>query len=116
MEHYILLMTLTPEGQANSLRDPENVLRAQEAVSIPGVEVLGLYGVLGEYDFVSFVEAPDNDAVARFSVELGVSAGVHITTLPAVPIALLQEKSGDDGPILATGAEASPGDRGDPVA
>ena len=108
MEHYILLMTLTPEGQANTLRDPENVLRAQEAVSVPGVEVLGLYGVLGEYDFVSFVEAPDNDAVARFSVELGVGAGVHITTLPAIPISRFEAASHREAPELDTSREVTP--------
>ena len=49
-------------------------------------------------------------------MRLGVKAMVHIATLPAVPVALLQEKSGDDDSILTTGAEAGPGDRGDPVA
>jgi len=71
--------------------------------------------VLGPYDFVGIVEAPDNDAAARYSMQLGVKAMVHITTLPAVPVALLQEQGGG-GDALATGAEASPGDRGDPVA
>ena len=41
---------------------------------------------LGEYDFVAIVEADDNETVARFSLELGVAAGVHVETMPAIPI------------------------------
>ena len=113
--NYILLMTLTPEGREKVLADPERVLRAGHETNVDGVQGLGLYGVLGPYDFVGIIEAPDNDAAARYSMQLGVKAMVHITTLPAVPVALLQERSGG-GDALATGAEASPGDRGDPVA
>ena len=116
MANYILLMTLTSEGREQTLKDPQRMVRAAHGSRIPGVTGLGLYAVLGPYDFVGIVEAPDNDAAARYSMQLGVEAGVHITTLPAVPIALLQERSGDDDPILATGAEADPAGRGDPVA
>ena len=115
MAHYILLMTLTPEGRERILADPESIVRAGHETSTPGVQGLGLYGVLGPYDFVGIVEAPDNEAAARYSMQLGVTAGVHVTTLPAVPVALLQEKGGG-ADLLATGAEAGPGDRGDPVA
>ena len=108
MEHYILLMTLTPEGQAKTARDPEQVLLAQDAIAVPGVEVLGLYGVLGEYDFVTMLEAPDNDTVARFSVELGVRAGVHITTLPAIPIARFEAAARRDMPELEASMTLTP--------
>ena len=87
---YIQLLTLTPEGREKVLRIPESVLRAQDGVKISGIQVLGLYGVLGEYDFISMVEAPDNEAIARYSLELGVKASVSITTLPAIPIARLE--------------------------
>jgi hypothetical protein len=40
------------------------------------------------------VEADSNETVARFSIELGVKAGVHITTLPVVPAARLSEEGG----------------------
>ena len=92
MATFIQLLTLTPEGRVSMLQDPAPViLRSQEAIRVPGVVVLGLYGVLGEYDFVNIVEAPDNESVARFSLELGVRAGAHITTLPAIPISRLEQ-------------------------
>ena len=57
---------------------------------------MGLYGVLGNYDFVSMVEAPDNASIARFSLNLGVRAGVHVTTLPAIPVTRLEMASTPD--------------------
>ena len=85
MAIYIQLITLTAEGRVQALDDAESILDAQRAVSAPGIRVLGQYAVLGQYDYVGFVEAPDNDTIARYSLELGVRAGLHITTLPAIP-------------------------------
>ena len=92
MATYILLLTLTPAGQRAALHDPEYLLRVEEAIEVPGVQALGLYAVLGEYDFVTIVEADSNERIARFSLELGVRADVHITSLPAVPISKLEEE------------------------
>ncbi|MBM3139034.1 MAG: GYD domain-containing protein [Chloroflexi bacterium] len=92
MPTYILLLTLTTEGREAMLEDPESLIRAEAACSTEEIQSLGLYGVLGDYDFVSIVEAPDNEAAARFSLELGVRAGAHITTLPAVPIARFENR------------------------
>jgi uncharacterized protein with GYD domain len=103
MATYILLLTLTPEGQEAALNDPEYLLQVEEAINMPGVQPLGLYGVLGEYDFVTIVEADSNERMARFSLELGVRANVHIHTLPAVPISRLRDELG--GP-LAMSAES----------
>ena len=89
MATYVLLMTLTPEGQKDALQDPEYLIRVGDAIDVPGVQALGIYAVLGEYDFVTIVEAEDNDRMARFSLELGVGIKAHITTLPAVPISHL---------------------------
>ncbi len=91
MASYILLLTLTPEGREKMLHHPDTVHEAQETINVPQTYVLGQYGVLGQYDFVYIVEAPDNDSAARFSLELGVMAGVHIVTMPAIPLARLQQ-------------------------
>ena len=102
MATYILLMTLTPEGQQQALKNPEYLLRAAETITVPGVQSLGLYAVLGGYDFITIVEAGSNEEIARFSLELGVNAHVHITTRPAIPISRLE----DEESLLTATAEA----------
>jgi len=48
--------------------------------------VLAQYAVLGPYDFVNVVEAPDNVTVARASAELAARGSVKIQTLAVIPI------------------------------
>ena len=91
MASYILLLTLTPEGRDNMLADPDTLMTAMQDIDITGTTVLGSYAVLGAYDFVTILRAPDNDAAARFSMEIGVRAGVLVNTLPAIPIGRLEE-------------------------
>ena len=108
MATYILMLTLTPEGRQNALHDPDSVRRAHDEISVPGLQVLGIYGVLGEYDFVSIVEADDNQSIARFSLELGVRIGLHIETLPAIAIGFLTERAQDDPANRSTSVEGQP--------
>ena len=110
MAHYILLMTLTPEGREWLVEDPDRVVMAEQETVVSGVKGLGMYAVLGAYDFVAIVQAPDNDAAARYSLRFGVSAGVHIQTLPAVPVALLQPRGDGADDRLLEGIELGPPD------
>ena len=96
MPTYIQLLTLTSDGRGKILRESENILHLKEFSSFPGVSVLGMYGVLGPYDFVTIVEARDNEAVASFSIDLGERAGVNVVTMPAIPIARLESKLWDE--------------------
>ena len=77
------------------LEDPDSVLNAANEIRIPDVQTLGLYAVLGEQDFVSIIDAPDNEAAARFSIELGARAGVSVATMPAIPISRLEGADDD---------------------
>ena len=93
MATYILLMKLTQKGRRKMIGDPESMLASAHSINVSDTGVLGLYAVLGEYDFVGIVSAPGNEEVAQFSLRLGVSAGAHITTLPAIPIGRLGESA-----------------------
>jgi hypothetical protein len=47
---------------------------------------------------VIIAEADDNEVVARLALEIGVRAGLHTETLPAMAIGVLsEEESGDEG-------------------
>lgn len=96
MSTYILLLTLDEDGREQMFEDPDSLLTAEAEISIPDVQSLGIYAVLGEHDFVAILEAPDNESAARFSIELGARAGAHITTMPAIPIGQLEPEDGDE--------------------
>ena len=51
-----------------------------------GSKVLAQYAVLGEYDFLNILEAPNNEAIAKLSIELGSRGTIQIITLPAIPV------------------------------
>ncbi|MEM1539553.1 MAG: GYD domain-containing protein [Candidatus Bathyarchaeia archaeon] len=96
MPIYVLLSTLTPEGRKTIKERPERIKEVNKEIEAFGVKVLYQYAVLGPYDFVNVVEAPNNEAVARVSVELGSRGTVKIMSLPAIPIdefiAMLKKK------------------------
>ena len=86
MPTYILLSTLTDEG-ARTIKDkPTRIQEVNKEIEAMGAKVTGQYAVLGMYDFVNVVEAPDNATIAKVSVELGSRGTVRIMTLPAMPI------------------------------
>ncbi len=86
MATYILLGTLTDEGALKLRSHPEWVDETKEKLSAMGVKVIAQYAVLGPYDLVNIIEAPDNRSVVRVSTELSMWGSVRITTLPALPI------------------------------
>jgi uncharacterized protein with GYD domain len=108
---YILLSTLNHTGRELALEDPDHVLQVQDDIAVGDTQVLSCYAILGEYDFVSVVRAPDNDAIARFSLELGVRAGLHIATMPAVPVGRLEEGGDIDLRDLEKSLERDKGSR-----
>ena len=91
---YILLVRLSTEGIDQTLANPLAPLDAERGVAVPGVSALGIYAVLGPYDFTCIIDAPDNDAAARWSIAFAARIRGEITTMPAVPISHLQEQGG----------------------
>lgn len=86
MPTYILLSNLTDEG-AKTVRDnPGRIREVDKEVEALGVRVTAQYSVLGPYDFVSVVEAPDNATIMKVSAMLASRGTIKITTLPAVPV------------------------------
>jgi uncharacterized protein with GYD domain len=86
MATYILLGTLTDEGAAKLRTHPEWVQEVTKDLEAMGVRVIAQYAVLGPYDLVNIVEAPDNRSVVAVSTQLTLRGSVKVTTLPALPI------------------------------
>ncbi len=87
MPTYVMLSTLTDEGAKTIKKNPGRIKEVNtELEENFGVKVKAQYAVLGGYDFVNIVEAPDNKAVARASAELASRGSIKIQTLAAIPI------------------------------
>lgn len=91
MEKYILLSTLTTDGLATLRDKPHRIIEVNKEVEKFGIKVLEQYAVLGPYDFVTIVEAPDNNAVFKMSVELGSRGTVKILSMPSITVEDLVE-------------------------
>ena len=92
MATYILLSTLTDEGRKTLKGRPDRIQEVNKEIEAMGAKVVDQYAVLGLYDFISIVEALDNEAIARISVELGARGTVQILTLPAIPVPAFIER------------------------
>ena len=86
MPTYILLSKLTAEGRATIRDKPNRISEVNKEIEEFGAKVISQYAVLGPYDFVSVVDAPDNETISRVSVQLGARGTVEIMSLPAIPI------------------------------
>jgi uncharacterized protein with GYD domain len=86
MAVYIMLTNLTDEGRKTLKKKPERIMEVNKEVEAMGVKVLSQYAVLGPYDFVNIVEAPDNETIARVSMELGSRGTIQVLTLAAIPV------------------------------
>jgi uncharacterized protein with GYD domain len=84
METYVMLTKLTDEGRKTLKQNPNRIREVNKEVEGMGGRVVAQYAVLGPYDYVNIVEAPDNRTIAKVSMELGSRGTVEIVTLPAV--------------------------------
>jgi len=86
MALYIMFSTLTDEGRKTIRNNPERIEEVNREIENMGAVVIAQYAVLGQFDFISLLDAPNNEAIARISIELGSRGTVQIMTLPAVTV------------------------------
>ncbi len=92
MATYIMLSTLTDEGRKTVRMRPERIKEVNKELEKMGVRVVAQYAVLGPYDFVNIVEAPDNETISKVSIDLGSRGTVQLMTLVAIPIEEFEHK------------------------
>src|SRR5574342_813412 len=81
MPLYIMLSSLSETGRQVLRKLPGSIRKVNAEVGRMGVRVIAQYAVLGPYDFVTVLEAPDNETVSRVSVELGARGSVQMMTM-----------------------------------
>jgi uncharacterized protein with GYD domain len=85
MPTFVMLTNLTAEGVRTLKNNPGRVAEVNKEVEQIGAKVQAQYATLGQYDFVTIVEAPDEKTMARVSVELGSRGTMTSQTLTAMP-------------------------------
>ena len=70
MATYVLLSNLTDEGAKTIKSNPGRIKEVNKELEALGVKVVAQYAILGPYDFVNIVEAPDNATMMRVSAEM----------------------------------------------
>ncbi len=86
MAKYIALSNLTDEGRKTIKQKPDRIKEVNKEIEAMGIKVLEQYAVLGLYDFITLIEAPNNETVLKMSVELGSRGTVQLVTLPALTV------------------------------
>ena len=92
MPRFIMLSTLGPEGSATLHDNPERLLEVNRDVEALGVKVIDQYALLGRWDFLNVVEAPDETTVARVAMTLAARGTLKTLTMPAIPVEALIAK------------------------
>jgi uncharacterized protein with GYD domain len=86
MAKFLMLTTLTDEGRKTIMENPGRIKDVNKEVEAMGTKILAQYAVLGPYDFVNILEAPNNEAISRVAVALGSRGTLQTMTMAAMDI------------------------------
>jgi uncharacterized protein with GYD domain len=84
MPLFVMLTNLTPDGVKTLKSNPNRVGEVNKEVEQIGAKVVAQYATLGQYDFVTIVEADDAQTMAKVSVELGSRGTMTSETMSAM--------------------------------
>jgi uncharacterized protein with GYD domain len=86
MPIYVMLTTLTDEGRKTIKDKPERIREVNKEVESMGAKLLAQYAVLGPYDFINILDAPNNQVISKVAIELGARGTLQTMTLAAVNV------------------------------
>jgi uncharacterized protein with GYD domain len=83
MPTYVSLINWTDQGIRNVKDTAQRAGAAEELAQKHGASLERVYWTVGSYDLVGILEAPDDESVTAFLLELGSLGNVRTTTLRA---------------------------------
>lgn len=86
MAYYLMLTKLTSEGRKTIRSKPSRLKEVNREVETMGVKIIAQYFLLGTYDFLNILSAPDHWNVSRVAMELGARGTLETMTMPAIPV------------------------------
>ena len=101
MPTFVMLSILGPDGFATVRDHPARILEVNREVESMGARVISQYAVLGQWDFLTVIEAPDEKVMVRITTALAARGTLKTRTLGAIPIDEYIESLGDGvgGPL-----------------
>lgn len=81
-----MLSTLGPDGSARMRENPARLKEVNADVESMGVKVLAQYAVLGQWDFLNILDAPDEVTMARVATTLAARGTLKTMTMPIVDV------------------------------
>jgi len=95
--HYVMLSSLSESGRKVLRERPGWIRKVNRELESKGAKVKAQFAVLGPYDFVTILEAPDNETVTSISIEMGARGSVNMMTMPAIPLDTFISRLGERG-------------------
>ena len=86
MPKFVMLSTLGPDGSATLFENPERLREVNRDVEAMGVRIVAQYALLGEWDFLNILEAPDALTMARVATTLAARGTLKTHTIEAIEI------------------------------
>ena len=86
MPIFIMLSRLSQQGVQTLKANPDRLREVNSDVEELGARVLHQWALVGPYDFVNIVEAPDTATIAKVSVALGARGSSKIQSYEAIEI------------------------------
>ncbi|MCB0977726.1 MAG: GYD domain-containing protein [Acidimicrobiales bacterium] len=86
MPIFVMLSTLGPDGYATMRDNPDRLRQVNADVEAMGVKVLSQYALLGPYDFLNILDAPDEVTMSKVATTLSARGTLKTVTLTAVDV------------------------------
>ena len=86
MPTYVMLSILGPDGSATLREHPQRLKAVNGEVEAMGGKVLHQYALLGQWDFLNIIEAPDAVTMAKVATTLAARGTLKTMTLPLIGI------------------------------
>ncbi|MGD9571145.1 MAG: GYD domain-containing protein [Thermoleophilia bacterium] len=86
MRTFLLLASLSPQGLQTLATTPERLFEVNREIERLGGRVVRQWALLGAFDFLSEVEAPDEATIQKVTVELSARGSATFETMVALSI------------------------------
>ena len=95
MPLFVMLSTLGPDGSATLQENPGRLAEVNRDVEAMGVKVIHQWALLGPYDFINVIEAPDQLTMSKVATTLAARGTLKTQTFGAIEIEDLIKALGD---------------------